>query len=285
MEPILITAATGNVGAELVDLLAAQGQRVRAAVRNPATIRPGYAQDLVEYVPFDFTDPATFGPALRDVRKLFLVRPPALTDAQHQINPLIDAAQAAGVEQIVFLSLLGAERNHFVPHHAIESHLQSTGIAWTFLRAGFFMQNLSTTHQADIRDMHEIIVPAGRGQTSFIDTRDIATIAAQTLTTDGHSFHAYDLTGDTALDYYQVAAIFTAILGTPISYRQPSIWRFAQVMRARGIKPQFILVMIGIYTTARLGMAATTTTTTAELLGRAPRSLPQFVNDYRASWM
>lgn len=281
--PILVTGATGNIGSEVTRLLRAQGYAVRAAAfeyqaphTDPAT--------GAEAVPFDFAQPATFGPALAGVKRLFLMRPPALSDTKRYMNPFIDAARAAGVEQIVFLSLLGAEKNRVVPHRQVEDYLRATGAPWTLLRPSFFMQNLSTTHRADIREHGEILVPAGRGKTSFIDARDIAAVAARTLTEPGHISQAYPLTGAEALDYSAVAQIFTAVLGRTIVYRRPSIWRFVRAMRRRGLAWSFIGVMVGIYTTCRLGLADGVTPDTARLLGRPPITMRQFVEDYRECW-
>ena len=74
-------------------------------------------------------------------------------------------------------------------------------MTWTFLRASFFMQNLSTTHRDDIRERGDVFVPAGKGKTSFIDVRDIADVAVKALTEPGHENKAYPLTGDVALNY------------------------------------------------------------------------------------
>ncbi len=280
---IMVTGATGNVGTEVLHLLAQQGYTVRAAVRNVAAVRA--AAPNVEYVPFDFEDPATYAPALRGVRRLFLMRPPALSDTKRYINPVIDAAQTAGVDQIVFLSLLGAEKNPVVPHRHVEQYLEASGVAWTFLRASFFMQNLSTTHRDDIRDGDHIFVPAGDGRTSFVDVRDVAAVAVMALTEDGHRNQAYPLTGSEALTYGEVAQIFTDVLGRQISYPRPGALAFALRMRARGMAWSFILVMIGIYTTARFGLAGTVTPDTARLLRRAPITVQQFVQDERTAWM
>jgi uncharacterized protein YbjT (DUF2867 family) len=152
---ILVIGATGNVGLEVVNELRGRGASVVAAVRNISRARRLLGDDL-EYVEFDFAKPETFISAFAGVRKLFLVRPPDIADTKRFIVPALVAARSAGVEHVVFLSLLGVEHNSFVPHYAIEQALLNSGMDWTFLRASFFMQNLNTVHRDDIRDGHVI---------------------------------------------------------------------------------------------------------------------------------
>ena len=92
---------------------------------------------------------------------------------------------SAGVRHIVFLSLIGAEKNKVVPHAKIEQLLQAGPATYTLLRAGFFMQNLSTTHRRDIVENDDVFIPAGKGKTAFVDTRDLAAVAALALTQAG----------------------------------------------------------------------------------------------------
>jgi uncharacterized protein YbjT (DUF2867 family) len=282
--PILITGATGNVGAEIVRQLSQGKHRVRVAQRNFQPNSNWSPDSNIEYVEFDFKQQSTFAPAFQGVKKVFLMRPPALSQVKTYIYPAIDSAIALGIEQIVFLSVLGAESSPVIPHAKVEKYIQSVGIPYTFLRASFFMQNLSTTHRQDIQERNEIFLPAGKGKTSFVDVRDIAAVGVKALTEVGHQNKAYSLTGSEALDYYQVAEIFTEVLGKPIIYKNPSIVKFALNMYKRGLAPQFIAVMIGIYTTAKLGLAGKLTTDTQEILQRAPISLRQFVEDYRECW-
>ena len=109
--PIFITGATGNVGAEIVRQLSAGEHPIRIAQRN---VQPS-SNSSVEYIEFDFQKPSTFAPAFQGVKKVFLMRPPALSQVKTYIYPAIDSAIASGVEQIVFLSLLGAQNNSIVP--------------------------------------------------------------------------------------------------------------------------------------------------------------------------
>jgi uncharacterized protein YbjT (DUF2867 family) len=283
IKAIFVTGATGNVGVEVVQLLRAAGAPVIAGLRRPAERGP--LPPDVPTVRFDFLEPATYAPALAGVDQLFLLRPPAIADVKRQLNPVVDAASAAGVRRIVFLSLLGAERLPWVPHRTVERHIEGSGLDYTFLRASFFMQNLSTTHAPEIRELNEILVPAGRGKTSFVDVRDLAAVAVKALTEATPPRRAYDLTGSEALDYGEVAAILSAVIGRPICYRRPSIWRFVRRMRQRGFALPMIVVMVGIYTTARLGLAGAVTADLARLLGRPPITMRQFIEESRAIWL
>ena len=285
---IVITGATGQVGSHLVRLLEHEPHEVILALRSDkagAARSPHQPSDRPSplEVTFDFEQPDTYADALRRADKLFLLRPPALSSARRYINPVIDAAKQAGVRHIVFLSILGAKQNLLVPHHAIEKHIISSGIAYTFLRASFFMQNFCTTHRLDIKEHHELFIPAGRGKTSFIDTRDIAAVAAQALTKPGHENQAYTLTGSEALDYFEVADIFTQELGKTITYPNPSIFEFINRNRGKVALP-FLLVMVGIYTTVRWGLAGQVTDEISQLLGRSPITLQDFVKDYKNCW-
>lgn len=271
---ILITGATGTVGRAVAQQLAQQDAPVAAAVRNPERALQAVR---VPTVAFDFHKPATYGEAFRGVEKLFLVRPPAIAAVWRSIFPALHAAQRAGVRHVVFLSLLGAENNPFVPHRWIEWHLQFLDMDWTFLRPNFFMQNLSTTHREEIRDRDEIFIPAGDGATSFIDARDIAAVAVRALTEAGHEYMAYTLTGSEALTYAEVAHVLSDVLGRPIRYRDPSL--LDVVRRHLGQRPVgLVLVMAGIYLTARLGLAARTTPDVERLL----TPFRQFAEDYRS---
>lgn len=287
---ILVTGATGNVGQEVVRLLSLQELPVTAAVRNPIEAAKSFGSN-VRCILFDFTNPDTFADAFAGINKLFLVRPPAIANI-HKITPALNAAKRAGVEEIVFLSIIGADKNRIVPHYKIERAIEQLNISAIFLRCSFFMQNLNTTHREDIRLRDRLFMPAGNGRTSFIDVRDIAAVAVKFLTKVPDRFtgelqsnRAYDLTGAVALTYSEVATIFTTVLGRPIHYTNPPIPIFIWQMLQQGFPLPFVLVMVGIYTTARFGLAGIVTSDVSQLLDRVPISMQQYVEDYRECWL
>ncbi|WP_241494317.1 SDR family oxidoreductase [Bacillus coahuilensis] len=222
---------------------------------------------------------------MKGVEKLFLMRPPHISNTKKYMLPVIEAARIAGVKHIVFLSLLGVEKNPIVPHYKVEKAIQKSTIPYTFLRPSFFMQNLIQQHGEEIRRDREIFVPAGNGKTSFIDVRDIAAVAVKALTEEHHENKAYSLTGSDALTYYEVATILSEELGMDFTYTNPSIKQFKEKMKAKGIPTEFITVMIGIYLTAKLGLAKKITDDLAMILERKPITVRQFVKDYREEFL
>lgn len=280
---ILVTGASGNVGSYIIKGLINKGAKFKAALRSISEA-PQLNLSPDQCIEFDFSRPETFAEALTGAERVFLMRPPAMSDVKKGIGPFIEASQKARVKQIVFLSLLGAEKNPLVPHHKIENLILKSGIPYTFLRPSFFMQNLSTTHRSEIIDLNEILVPAGHGKTSFIDVRDIADIAVLALTEPGHETRAYPLTGSESLSYGEIAQILTEELGRKISYSNPSILRFTLYQRRKGTPWTFIVVMIGIYTIAKLGKADTITDDLEKLLGRKPIRFRQFAKEHRHVW-
>jgi len=282
MAKVLITGAAGNVGMEVIRAYPTPAD-LRAAVRDIQKERPHIGREI-EYVPFDFTDPATYPRAFEGVRSMFLMRPPQISNVARDIEPALDAAKAAGVEHIVFLSLVGVEKRTYVPHYKIEQAILARGFDWTFLRASFFMQNLNTTHRAEIADHNEIALPVGSAKTSFIDVRDIGAVAAKALSEPGHRNRAYTLTGGESLDYNQVASIMSNVLNRPIRYTDPSFISFFANQIKAGRTAAYAFVVTALYTMTRMGGADTISDDVPRLLQRPPIRFQQYVEDYRAAW-
>jgi uncharacterized protein YbjT (DUF2867 family) len=284
MSRVLVTGASGNVGREVVRALLREGTAVRASDTGSERTRALFG-DAVEHARLDFTDRATFAAAARGCDRLFLLRPPAIARIDATLAPFVDAARAEGVGHVVFLSVIGAERNTIVPHHRVESHLRSRGGDWTFLRPGFFAQNFGDAYRRDIVEDDRIYVPAGGGRAAFVDVRDVADIAALAFADpSAHRGRAYALTGPAAVSFDEAAHILSEVLGRDVRYEAASLAGYARHLRRRGAPWPRIAVQTILHAGLRLGQAERVEPTLEALLGRPGRSLREYVADHAACW-
>lgn len=277
---VLVLGHTGRVGRHVVEALVRRGLRPRVAVRRPESI----ARAEVEAARFDLTDPRTYAEAFRGADAAFVLWPPGVGMPREHLLPALEVARAEGVGSFVFLSVLGAGALRLLPHVQVERWLMGSGVAYTILRAGYFMQNLSTMHRQDLAEHAEVFIPAGGGHLALIDTRDVASVAAAALVDRRHAGQLYELTGGASLDFYEVAATFSAALQRPITYRAPSLWRFARRWRARGLEASMIAFMLIEYAITRLDRSGRRTDTVERILGRPPITLREFIDDHRDVW-
>lgn len=288
MSAVLVTGATGNVGSALLRLLSERGTPAVAALTGrhfdaDGKFRDRGAVNLHGAQPrhFAFEEPETWDPALHGVDRIFLLRPPHISRVRRDMVPFLERVRARGIDQVVFLSVQGAESNALVPHHAIEEAVRRLGLPCTFLRPSFFMQNLTTTHLPEIRDESRIFVPAGTGRTNFVDVRDIALAASIVLHDPRAIGQAYTLTGDRSYSYGEVAEILSDVTGRRVRYDSPGLFSFATYHLRRGRTLGQTVVMYALYSVARMGKADGTTDELERLIGRSPRSLPEFADDHR----
>jgi uncharacterized protein YbjT (DUF2867 family) len=215
--PILVTGASGTIGREVAKHLLKKRASVRAAVRDQAKATKQFA-DNVELAALDFENGESFAAALEGVEKVFLL-PPLVPNQAALTNAFVDAAKRAGIRHIVKLSAIGIDDE--LPftvgkwHAANEQHIRESGLAFTFLRPNSFMQNFINYFPP--RD-GTIYLPWGDGKASFVDTRDIAAVAAEALTASGHEGKTYTLTGPAALGIAEVASILSSEAGREIHY-------------------------------------------------------------------
>lgn len=281
MGKILVTGATGNIGTYVVDELINRGEQVKVASSKNNPVTPKGAEAVL----FDFLNPETYANALAEVDRVFLVRPPQLAKPKKDMLPFIRAMKNKAIRQVVFVSLMGVEKNPIVPHRKIETMIRKLEIPFTFLRPGFFMQNLSTTHREEIANLNEIFVPVGKARTSFIDTRDIAAVAVNCLIEENHINTCYTLTGNKSIDYYEVAETLSEVLEKRVEYKNPSLFEFRRETIRRGIKKEFANVMTMLYLMTSLGTANKVTQDVERVLKREPHSFKEFAVDHKNVWI
>ncbi|HZY18883.1 MAG TPA: NmrA/HSCARG family protein [Ramlibacter sp.] len=219
---ILITGATGNVGRQVVQQLVNHGGAVRALVRD---VSKAAFPTSVEVVQGDLLDVPALRRALHGVSTLFLLNgvvPDEFTQALMTLN----LAREAGIQRVVYLSVIHSDRYLNVPHFAgkygVERMLEQMGFSATILRPAYFMDNDHTVKDV-VLGYGVYPMPIGAKGLAMIDARDIGEIAALELLRRDRApellpLERMNLVGPDTLTGVQVAAIWSDALGRPIVY-------------------------------------------------------------------
>jgi NAD(P)H dehydrogenase (quinone) len=264
---IVVTGATGTIGRALVREL---DGRVRAVVR-----RAEQGEELgCDYVVGDLERPHSI--PLQPGDRLFLNSGlwPGFARA-HQAA--IDHAAAAGVAQVVTVSVRGVTSSSllgFGMHGQVDAHLKASGVPWSILAPVGFMQNLAS----ELDEEGRIFGSYGKGRVGYIDARDIAAVAAALLCRPVGPEAVYELTGPQAPTHDEVAAELTRALGRPVRYVDLSVDEAAVHLEKRGMPTEAARNLAQLMSQIGDGRWASTTTTVADILGREPRSLREFLS-------
>lgn len=288
MEKILITGATGNVGLATLKLLERKqypGIEVVAAVRDIERARMIEGVENCNFCHFEFDEPSTYDAALIGVTKIVLIRPNQVSDVLKYIFPFLAKAEKSGVKHIVFISIVGAERNRIFANHRTENHFKKLTVPVTILRPSLYMQNLSTMHSHDIQEHDKINIPAGHGLVNYIDVRDVAEAIVTILMNTGHEHQAYEITGPEAMDFYQIARIFSKELGREIKYTRPSVIRFVRQKLLDKKQMLYVLTLSLLYNAARNGKMNYINDVFRNITGHEPHNIADFIHDYRDCWI
>lgn len=280
---ILVTGATGRIGGHLVRVLSERGVETRALSRDPAQ---GEELPGVAWVEGDLAEPSGLDAAFEGVERLFLLTGNGEAMVRLQKNAL-RAAREAGVLHGVKLSALGASDHSKsligVWHWIVEQELRGSPMAWTILRPHHFMQNLldSPSLRRGIVEEGVVRSPSGEGRIPFIDTRDVAEVAATTLTEPGHGGRSYHLTGPEAISYRDATQILARATGRDLRYEPETPDQARARLRAEALPDPLIAAQLAIAEYQRQGGPTEKTTDTVEqLLGRPPRTFEDFARQH-----
>jgi uncharacterized protein YbjT (DUF2867 family) len=285
---ILVIGGRSKIGASLLELLVARGQRVRALVRGAE--RGAASMAGVESVAGDLAVPDSLRAAMTGVEKVFLLSSPHRDAVQWHRNA-IDAARAAGVSLLVGSSILGAGEDspaEFVQAHTVcDRYLEASGLAHAILRPNLFQQNIPESTIPSIDADGRFHVDAGDARISMVDTRDVAAVAGVVLTEDGHAGAHYDITGPEALSYHDVAKKLATKMGREITYVDVPDDAVRGALRGFGLDPWFVDALVGLFQDYRRsgidGYASAVTDTVERITGRKPRALDHLLREPRDS--
>ncbi|TCU21785.1 uncharacterized protein YbjT (DUF2867 family) [Rhizobium azibense] len=232
---ILVTGATGNIGRQVVEHLVKQGADVRAIARDPSKAN---LPANVSVVQGDFLDVDSLRNAMSGVSTLFLLNA-VVPDEFTQALIALNVARSAGIERIVYLSVIHADVYVNVPHFAgkfsVERMIEQMNFKATILRPAYFMQNDLMVKDV-ITGYGAYTMPIGAKGLAMIDARDIAEIAARELLRREQApeplpLNRINLVGPEVLTGTDIASIWSDVLARPINYGGDSTEGFEQNLK------------------------------------------------------
>ncbi len=273
--PFLVTGGTGKTGRRVADLLRRRGVEVRAVSRStdPA---------------FDWTDATSWPAALDGARGVYLV--PA--DGLGVTGEFARRAAEASVERIVVLSARGVTTPGYFenPEPLVSDFLEreqgvrASGVDWTVIRPGWFMQNFDEGEFLDALRGGRLELPTAEGAAAWIDADDIAAVAASLLVDGGHSGETIELTGPRALPVGEATALIAAEAGRAIEYVPVTEDRYREQLREARVAPESIETAVSALSAIWIGSEEPTTDGVRRVLGRDPGTFEDFVRRAAAAW-
>lgn len=215
---IAVTGATGQLGRLAIEALKARvpADQIIGLTRNPAA-----ASDLgVALRAADYHKPETLASALAGVDVLVLISSNDFNDRTGQHANVIDAAKAAGVDRIVYTSILKGEASPLIlvqDHIVTEADLKASGVAFTILRNGWYTENFTGSLGGALA-AGAMIGSFGEGRITSAARADYAEAIAVTATGNGHAGKVYELAGDDAYTLAEMAAEVSRQTGKTIPY-------------------------------------------------------------------
>ncbi|MEU0569064.1 NAD(P)H-binding protein [Nonomuraea sp. NPDC005983] len=264
----LVLGGTGKTGRRVADRLAALDVPVRIGSRSA---EPG----------FDWTDRATWAPALEGVDAVYVAYYPdlAFPGAVEDIEALTALAVRSGVKRLVLLSGRGEPQAE-----ASERIMQASGLDWTIVRCGWFMQNFSEGYLLEAVLDGVIALPVADVAEPFVDVDDIADVAVAALTRDGHAGRLYELTGPRLLTFTDVAAELSRATGRQITYVPVTAEQYAEGAIAHGVPEEEVEALNGLFAEVLDGRNAHLSDGVQQALGRPARDFADYARANADAW-
>lgn len=283
---LAVTGSTGQVGGRVAASLSARGIPQRLIVRDPS--RAPALAGAVAVGASSFGDAEAMRRALDGVRTLFLVSGRETEDRLAQHLNAVDAAVAAGVQRVVYLSFLNAAPDATFKlarqHHATEEHIRASGARYTFLRNSLYADFVPFFTGAD----GVIRGPAGAGRVSWVSRDDIADVAVAAILADDRAIpelqRALDVTGPEALSLGETAKVLGRVTGRSISYREETIEEAWESRRPSGAPEWEIEGWVTSYVAIANGELETVGDAVARIAGHPPQGLGPFLSAHPALW-
>ena len=282
LTPVAVTGATGEVGGRVARRLAERGLKQRLVVRDPSRAPELEGAEVKRISNYEAHD--EMEEALRGAETLFLASGEEARNRVEQHKAAVDAAKAAGVERIVYLSFYGANpdsaftfgRDHF---HT-EEHIRASGLSYAFSRDNIYLDFVPFFAGAD----GAIRGPGGSGRFAPVARDDIADVLVELLTNPDRDGRAYEVASDESYTLAEAAERLGKAIGREITYVDETMEQAWASRQPSGEEDWVIEGWITTYVAIANGELAEPTSTVKDLTGHDPQRLEEFLERHPESY-
>ncbi len=280
---IVVTGATGELGRLVIERLKEKvpAEQIVAAVRSHEK-----AADLgVEARKADYDEPETLVSALAGANKVLLISGGEGGRRVAQHRAVVEAAQKNGIAHIVYTSILEADTTTLIlgpDHKATEEIIRESGLTFTFLRNGWYNENYAPTVQQAVHT-GGFVGSAGKGRVASAARADFAAAAVTVLAGEGHENKIYELSGDIAWTYDDLATEIAKATGKEITYTDLAPEQHMAALTEAGLPTDTAQFVVALDRDTRNGHLGEVTGDLRELMGRPTTPIADTVAELVAS--
>ncbi|MEW2067972.1 NAD(P)H-binding protein [Streptomyces sp. NPDC007346] len=281
---IAVTGASGAVGGRVAERLARAGAPVRLLGRDPARLPDLPGADRAPAAPYG--DGEAMRRALGGAHTLFLVSAHESPDRVREHITAVDAAVAAGVERIVYVSFQGAVPDATFTfardHWHTEAHIRTADVRHTFLRDNWYLAGLPAMTGAD----GVLRGPGGDGRVAAVAHEDIADAAVSVLLDESgaRDGRGYDLTGPEAFTLAEAAEELSRVTGRSIHYVPETVEEAYASRAGHGAEEWEVAGWVTSYEAIAKGELAAVSDAVPTLTGHPAKSFAEYLAENRGSY-
>lgn len=284
-EKILVTGATGHYGYAVIESLIENGvnESLIYAMARDYTKVEKLKSLKVNIVFSNYNNYGSMLKAFSGINKLLFVSSNEQENRSMQHIQVVNAAVESGIKYILYTSQEHKKVNFSLIESVLSSHLatenaiKESGLSYTILRNGLYMDILPSFLGENIFE-HGIYLPAGNGKIGLALRSEMAETAAKVLISTGHKNKTYSLSED-SYSISEIAEYISQITGKNITYLSPSLETFIKTVLNQGM-PKGCAKRIGGFAVAiRRGELESDGSQMKRLLGRKPLTVKQYLEE------
>lgn len=284
---ILITGATGNLGGLVIDALLSkiEANQIVGLVRDPNKAEALQAKGI-DIREGNYDNESSLEKAFSGVEKIYFISGNDLDQRVAQHKNIVAAAEKAGVKHVVYTSFGRKDESENSPiypvakgHLAAEDALKNASLDYTILKHNLYMEVIPLFAGENLLESKTLLLPAEDGKTGFMARKDMAVLAAEILTGEGHENKTYEVSAEKAFTFAEIATLISEVSRTEINYVSPNSEEFAKTLKGYGVPQPAIDMTVMFAKGIAQGEFDKTATSYRDFIGNEPTSPKAFLAD------